>query len=471
MKLCPSIAALLLCCSLSLSMSQAAPLPQRWQGTWGDGIRDGLGLDMAAAELGKPLRVHYWRQLDADWQKASIEFDVQAEVQSTSPLRLHWALEGDPDRGVMDLSYQPDRDEMQLHYQSSRQQGTMLMTQHAQTPAAEPALTPAPGREAVQLHLAAPSASKVYVAGEMNDWQADTLPMTQDTEGNWQLTLYLEPGKWAYKFVQDGRWIADPAAQAQSPDGSGGMNSLLQVGPIDQRYQPRANADERGSLQTLTVTSRRLGIQQLLIYRPAGSDPKKPLPWALMLHGYGMDRQQWVQDGQLPALLDTLIAEHTMPAMALLMVDGGKSFYQGDVADFLMQELLPQTRQWGLSDDPKQRAVVGMSMGGFGAFALAYQHPEAFAASLALSGYFDPARMPVLDAQQLARMPSTHFYCGKNDHISTATNQRLEQQLLAAGHPLPFDYAPGGHTWHYWQALMPQIMPPLARQLQPAPLP
>ena len=90
MKLCPSIAALLLCCSLSLSMSQAAPLPQHWQGTWGDGVRDGLSLDMAAAELGKPLRVHYWRQLDADWQKASIEFDIQAEVQSTSPLRLHW---------------------------------------------------------------------------------------------------------------------------------------------------------------------------------------------------------------------------------------------------------------------------------------------------------------------------------------------------------------------------------------------
>ena len=98
----------------------------------------------------------------------------------------------------------------------------------------------------------------------MNDWQADTLPMTRDAEGNWQLTLYLEPGKWAYKFVQDGRWIADPAARAQSPDGSGGMNSLLQVGPIDQRYQPRANADERGTVQTLTVTSRRLGIQQLL---------------------------------------------------------------------------------------------------------------------------------------------------------------------------------------------------------------
>ena len=195
-------------------------------------------------------------------------------------------------------------------------------------------------------------------------------PMTQDAEGNWQLTLYLEPGKWAYKCVQDGRWLADPAAQAQIPDGSGGMNSLLQVGPPDPRYQPRPDAHERGTLQTLTVTSRRLGAQQLLIYRSAGSNPKKPLPWALMLHGYGMDRQQWMQ--------------------AILIRRG---------------------------------------------------------------------------------CPSTHFYCGSEDRISTATNQRLEQQLQAAGHSLPFQYAPGGHIWHYWQALMPQIMQTLSRQLQPAPLP
>ena len=87
------------------------------------------------------------------------------------------------------------------------------------------------------------------------------------------------------------------------------------------------------------------------------------------------------------------------------------------------------------------------------------------------AGYFDPARMPVLAPQQLAQMPPTHFYCGKEDHISTATNQRLEQQLQAAGHSLPFQYAPGGHIWHYWQALMPQIMQTLSRQLQPAPLP
>ena len=56
-----------------------------------------------------------------------------------------------------------------------------------------------------------------------------------------------------------------------------------------------------------------------------------------------MDRHQWVDDGQLPALLDNLIAEGKMPPMALVMVDGAKSFYQGPVERFLIRELLPQT--------------------------------------------------------------------------------------------------------------------------------
>ena len=47
----------------------------------------------------------------------------------------------------------------------------------------------------------------------------------------------------------------------------------------------------------------------------------------------------------------------------------------------------------------------------------------------------------------------------------------LAEVLRQAGVQLPFHSAAGGHTWHYWQALMPQIMPTLARQLQPAPLP
>lgn len=36
-----------------------------------------------------------------------------------------------------------------------------------------------------------------------------------------------------------------------------------------------------------------------------------------------------MDDAQLPVLLDNLIAEGKMPPLALVMVDGGKSFYQG----------------------------------------------------------------------------------------------------------------------------------------------
>ena len=59
-----------------------------------------------------------------------------------------------------------------------------------------------------------------------------------------------------------------------------------------------------------------------------------------------------------------------IPPMALLMVDGGKSFYQGATEQFLIRDLLPQVGHWGLSTRPQQRALLGVSMGGFGAFVL-----------------------------------------------------------------------------------------------------
>ena len=87
--------------------------------------------------------------------------------------------------------------------------------------------------------------------------------------------------------------------------------------------------------------------------------------------------------------------------------------------------------------------------------------PRTFQKRMAALRYF-------LHVRQRELMASVHQ---ASDEQLQSLQPELEQQLQAAGHPLPFQYAPGGHTWHYWQALMPQIMPTLARQLQPAPLP
>jgi hypothetical protein len=90
---------------------------------------------------------------------------------------------------------------------------------------------PASGPEPVTLHLVAPQARSVAVAGEFNDWRADTHMLERrSADGPWTITLELAPGRYQYVFVVDGdRWVTDPAALRYRPDGFGGRNAVLEL--------------------------------------------------------------------------------------------------------------------------------------------------------------------------------------------------------------------------------------------------
>lgn len=460
------LAALGLLALISLCSQAATPLTgTRWIGQWGDGIRDALTLHEQGA---KQMGVHYWRKLGPDNQHADIEFDAMADIEHTAPLTLFWKINGDPQQGSMRLTYDATTQAMTLQYMSAQEGGSMRL-HPADTPHPVEACTrPASGTHPVTFTLHAPTAKTVYLAGEMNDWQQDTLPMQRDAQGNWQLTVHLTDGDWAYKFIQDEQWVADPQNPAHQSDGHGGFNSVRHLGQPDRLYQPHQPASDRGSLTDQPLISRYVGATHLLIYRPAGVPADRPLPWVLLLHGYGMNRHQWVEDGQLPNLLDNLIAQQQLPPMAVVMVEGGTGYYRGNTERYLMEELLPQAARWQLSTDPRQRAVMGMSMGGFGAFYLAYRHPQDFATSIALSGYFDMTKFAQWQPAAARKMHAPVLYCGEQDHISTSSNQALQQNLQQAGIEIPFLFAAGGHTWHYWQSVLPDALRRIGATFQSA---
>ena len=74
--------------------------------------------------------------------------------------------------------------------------------------------------------------SSVLVSGSFNGW-AGTVgegawEMTAD--GNiWSVTRVLESGRYLYKFIVDGEWIADSSNPDREDDGLGGYNSVLTV--------------------------------------------------------------------------------------------------------------------------------------------------------------------------------------------------------------------------------------------------
>ena len=65
-------------------------------------------------------------------------------------------------------------------------------------------------------------------------------------------------------------------------------------------------------------------------------------------------------------------------------------------------------------------------------------------------------------AARVAKIKQPLIYCGLQDHTSLQSNQELEQQLKKQGLDLPIHYAAGGHTWHYWQSIMPEALTKLA---------
>lgn len=73
-----------------------------------------------------------------------------------------------------------------------------------------------------------PDVKQVFLAGEFNGWDPAALPMSKRA-GMFVKRVALEPGEHPYKFLVDGQWMADPAADAQAPDGFGAMNSVARV--------------------------------------------------------------------------------------------------------------------------------------------------------------------------------------------------------------------------------------------------
>jgi hypothetical protein len=82
----------------------------------------------------------------------------------------------------------------------------------------------------VRFLLAAyPNARKVSVAGTFNNWRKEEL-FLQKTADGWMLPYTLAPGNYEYKFIVDGRWMADPG-NPLNVDGAGrDGNSILVVG-------------------------------------------------------------------------------------------------------------------------------------------------------------------------------------------------------------------------------------------------
>jgi len=119
---------------------------------------------------------------------------------------------------------------------------------------------------------------------------------------------------------------------------------------------------------------------------------KKSYPVVYLLHGLGDDETSWLEYGQISQYADNATDKNEIDPMIFVMPHGYRTYYVNDYKgkflyqDMFVKEFVPYIDSlFRTISDRQHRALMGYSMGGFGALILHLQHSEIFGAAVPLS--------------------------------------------------------------------------------------
>jgi S-formylglutathione hydrolase FrmB len=226
-----------------------------------------------------------------------------------------------------------------------------------------------------------------------------------------------------------------------------------------------------------------------------GADSKSlRYPVLYFLHGLGQDERTLFDTGGWN-LIEDLRQQHKIGDFLIVAPEGRRSFYVNSAdgrvrySDFLLQEFIPYVeRQFRIRAGRQNRAVSGVSMGGYGALRLAFAHPELFSSVSAQSAALMTDTPQELDAamrsgtsvgrllgpvfgdpintahwrdnspfvlakahQAGLRGLAIYFNCGQRDEYGFEKGaEALHQQLLSDGVNHEYHLYPGDHSLPYF---------------------
>ncbi|HEV8254777.1 MAG TPA: alpha/beta hydrolase family protein [Vicinamibacteria bacterium] len=251
-----------------------------------------------------------------------------------------------------------------------------------------------------------------------------------------------------------------------------------------------ASAEVRGG----TFMSASLGREAAYAVQlpPSYASGTKKYPVVYALHGLFEGAGFWELRG-LAAQLEALWAKGELPEFLVVAVDGGNSFYlngpSGKYQDLVTRDAVSHVEStYRVAAGRTRRALLGISMGGYGALRIALSQPEVFGAVAAHSAmllekpptredgarggqmmafhrvFGDPidaalwtASDPLALAQKVdpKAVPALYFDCGTEDRYGLAAgNQELHRRLEARGIAHEFGLYPGDHGYAYVQTVL-----------------
>ena len=354
----------------------------------------------------------------------------------------------------------------------------------------------------VTFRLKAPKAVKVQVTGDFLPTQKvktafgefdgpGVADLKEGENGVWEYTTPepLEPELYSYSFLVDGLKMMDPSNVYMIRDVASVTNIFIIGGGRADLYQ--VNNVPHGTVSRVWYNSPTLGMERrMTVYTPAGYETSgKRYPVFYLLHGMGGDEEAWMALGRTSQILDNLIAQGKAEPMIVVMTNGNASqeAAPGESQNGLVPPAmnLPKTmdgsfeaafpdvvkfvdKTYRTKANKKNRAIAGLSMGGYHSLHISKQYPDMFD----YVGLFSAAIMPDKKVQspiyedfdqklkvQFSKKPALYWIGIGNTDFLYKANADFRKMLDEKGYKYTYYETSGGHIWKNWRIYLTEFAP------------
>lgn len=354
----------------------------------------------------------------------------------------------------------------------------------------------------VTFRLKAPKAVKVQVTGDFLPTQKiktqfgefdgpGVADLKEGKDGVWEYTTPepLSPELYSYSFIVDDLKMMDPANVYMIRDVATVTNVFIIGGERADLY--KVNKVPHGTVSRVWYNSPALEMdRRLTVYTPAGYETGgKRYPVFYLLHGMGGDEEAWIALGRTSQILDNLIAQGKAKPMIVVMTNGNTSQEaapgESSLGMITPTMQLPQTMEGSFETafpdvvkfidknyrtirNKQNRAIAGLSMGGFHSLHISKQYPDLFNYIGLFSAAILPnkeVKSPVYDDLegklkiQFSKKPALYWIAIGNQDFLYKANEDYRKLLDEKGYKYTYYETGEGHIWKNWRIYLTEFVP------------
>lgn len=256
--------------------------------------------------------------------------------------------------------------------------------------------------------------------------------------------------------------------------------------PLSAQSKPSSGDTVEQHTFYSTALSRNMPYEVVLPAGYAASQQRYPVLY--LLHGWQGDETNFV-------LLTHLVEDASAYKLIIVTPRAQNSWYVNSAtdpkdrfADYVFHDLIAEVdAHFRTIASPHERAIAGISMGGYGAMLLTLRHPGAFSFAASISGAFagpdgiesvmpwlkpstdtafgalgsatrrDNDIYTLISTDNPTLQPYFFLQCGTKDPL-LPSNRLAVAELSSRDFAYEYHELPGAHTWPFWDAALPVML-------------